>query len=120
MKRTMQKKTEELLKKFERDHEVYVSATEELAAWTVYARIPRSHAPGTHHLHVGRKYLSGPNEHGTVRILRDPVSGDAYSTESWGPMALIDDFVEKALDHILEEKNAMDHGKEAACGPSCI
>jgi len=37
----MQKKIQELLKKFEEDHEIYVSAQDAQTFWMVNARIPR-------------------------------------------------------------------------------
>jgi hypothetical protein len=115
----MQEKTLELIKKFEQDYEIYVSATEALTYWVIYARVPRSQEEGTHHLHHGRKYVSGPNEDGNVLVLRDPFVSDAYSVESWGPMETIDDFVRKALAQILVDKNAADKGQEEGCGTSC-
>ncbi|MGB9177428.1 MAG: hypothetical protein WCB46_11955 [Methanoregula sp.] len=116
----MQAKTLELIKKFEQDNEIYVSATEALTYWVVYARVTRSREEGEiHHLHHGRKYVSGPNEDGNVLILRDPFVSDAYSAESWGPMETIYDFVKKALAQILADKSAADGGKEEGCGTSC-
>jgi hypothetical protein len=116
----MQAKTLELIKKFEQDNEIYVSATEALTYWVVYARVTRNQEEGEiHHLHHGRKYVSGPNEDGNVLIMRDPFASDAYSAESWGPMETIDDFVKKALARILEDKNAADRGEEEGCGTGC-
>ena len=100
----MQEKTQELIKKFEQDYEIYVSVTEALTYWIVYARIQKSQAEGTHHLHHGRKYVSGPNEDGNVLVLRDPFVSDVYSAETWGKMETVDDFVKKALARILEDK----------------
>jgi hypothetical protein len=115
----MKEKTLELIKKFEQDYEIYVSVTEALTYWIVYARIQKSQAEGTHHLHHGRKYVSGPNEDGNVLVLRDPFVSDVYSAETWGKMESVDDFVEKALARILEDKNAADNGQEEGCGISC-
>ena len=67
----------------------------------------------------GKRYVSGPNEGGNVLILPDPSNSDAYLAESWGEMGTIDDFVKKALDHILADKNAADNGQEGSCGSSC-
>jgi hypothetical protein len=118
---TMQKKTQELIKKFEEDYEIYVSVTEALTYWILYARVPRSQAEAeaTRHLHHGLKYVSGPNEAGNVLVLKDPFVSDTYSAESWGPMETIDDFVKKALAQILAEKIAADKGQEEGCGTSC-
>jgi hypothetical protein len=115
----MKEKTLELLKKFEQDYEIYVSATEALTYWIVYARIPQVHEEGPHHMHHGKKYVSGPGQDGNVLVLRDPFVSDEYSVESWGPMETIDDFVKKALARILADKNAADKGQEEGCGTSC-
>ncbi len=115
----MQEKTRELMKKFEQDYEVYVSATDALTYWVIYARIPKSQAEGTHHLHNGVRYVTGPKEDGNVLVMRDPSVSDTYSVESWGPMGTIDDFVKKALAQILVDKEARDKGQEEACGASC-
>jgi hypothetical protein len=115
----MKETTLALLKKFEEDYEVYVSATEALTYWVVYARVQKTHEEGPHHMHHGIKYVSGPNENGNVLVLRDPFVSNGYSAESWGPMATIDDFAKKALAQILSEKNAADKGQEEGCGTSC-
>ncbi|MHB8052533.1 MAG: hypothetical protein ACYDEZ_04480 [Methanoregula sp.] len=115
----MKETTQELIKKFEQENEIYVSATDALTYWIIYARVTRSPAEGIHHLHHGRKYVSGPNENGNVLVLRDPFVSDSYSVESWGLMETIDDFVKKALAQILVEKDAADKGHEEGCGTSC-
>lgn len=115
----MKEATLELLKKFEKDYEISVSATEALTYWVVYARIQKVHEEGPHHMHHGIKYVSGPHEDGNVLVLRDPAISNAYSAESWGPMATIDDFVKKALAQILVEKTAVEKGQEEGCGTSC-
>ena len=115
----MQEKTRELLKKFEQDYEISVSATEALTYWIIYARVRRAGAEGTHHLHHGIKYVSGPGQDGNVLVLRDPFVSDAYSVEVWGPMETIDDFVRKALAQILADKTAAERGEEEGCGTSC-
>jgi hypothetical protein len=114
----MQEKTRELLRKFEQDNEISVSATEALTYWVVYARIQQVHEEGPHHMHHGIKYVSGPNEEGNVLVMRDPFVSSAYSGESWGPMETLDDFVEKALARILADK-AAEKGQEEGCGTSC-
>jgi hypothetical protein len=115
----MQEKTRELLKKFQEENEIYVSATEALTYWVVYARVTRSPSAGTSHPHHGIKYVTGPNEDGNVLVMREPFASDVYSAESWGPMATIDDFVKLALEQILVDKNAADKGQEEGCGTSC-
>ena len=54
----MEEKTLELMKKFEQDHEVYVSATDKLTYWIIYARIPKSRAQGVHNLHAADEDMS--------------------------------------------------------------
>jgi hypothetical protein len=115
----MEEKTLELLKKFEQDHEIYVSATDKLTYWIIYARIPKGRTQDVHHLHIGKKYISGPNEEGNVLILTDPENSDIYEVESWGEMETIDRFVEKALPVILSDKDAIDNEQGEGCGTSC-
>jgi hypothetical protein len=115
----MKEKTLELIQKFEENNEIYVSATEALTYWVVYARVSRGQEKKIHHLHHGIKYVSGPNEEGNVLVLRDPFVSDTYSVESWGPMETIDDFVKKALAQILVDKAAAGKGQEGGCGTSC-
>jgi hypothetical protein len=115
----MGKKTEELLKKFERDHEIYVDATDALTYWIIHARTPKSQEEGLHHLHLGKKYVSGPNEDGNVLIIPDPRISDAYLVESWGKMDSFDDFVNTALARILSDKESQDQGQEEGCGTGC-
>jgi hypothetical protein len=115
----MQEETTELIKKFVQDYEIYIDASDALTYWIIHARIPSNPAEGVHHLHHGKKFISGPNEDGNVLILSNPESSDAYSAESWGKMETIDDFVKKALVRILEDKDAADKGQEEGCGTSC-
>jgi hypothetical protein len=114
----MEEKTLVLMKKFEQDHEVYISATDKQTYWIIYARIPKGRAQGVHNLHIGRKYVSGPNEEGNVLILPDPDNSEDYLAESWGKMDTIDDFLKKSLTHILDDMEAADR-EEGTCGASC-
>jgi hypothetical protein len=115
----MRETTLELIKKFEDDSEVFISATEALTYWSVYARVPRSPAEGTHRVHHGIKYVTGPNEDGNVLILRDPFTSDTYSVESRVPMETIVDFVKKALARIPADRDAAEKGQEEGCGTIC-
>jgi hypothetical protein len=115
----MKESTLELISKFEQDHEINVSATEVLTYWVIYARIPRVHEEGPHHMHHGIKNVTGPNEDGNVLVLRDPFISDACSAESWRPMETMDDFVKKALALIPEDRNPAEKRQEAGCGTSC-
>lgn len=115
----MQEKTKEMLQKFEQDYEIYVSATDKLTYWILYARVNREQDEGTHRLHYGKKYVTAPGEQGNVLVMSDPFRSDAYTVESWGPMNTIDDFVKKGLAQILTDKTAADKGQEEGCGTSC-
>jgi len=116
----MKESTLTLIKKFEQDYEIYVSATEALTYWVVYARVTRSPSAGSSHPHHGIKYVTGPNEDGNVLVLRDPFISDQYSVESWGKMETIDDFVNKALAQLLVDKNAAERGESEECGAGCV
>ena len=115
----MKDSTRELMKKFEQDYEVYLSATEALTYWIVYARQLRTPEGEGSHPHHGIRFVTGPNEEGNVLLFRNPASSDAYSAESWGPMETIDDFVKKALARILSEKGSGETGAGGECGTSC-
>lgn len=75
----------ELIKKFEEDSEIVVSATEALTCCIVYGRVFRSPANGTSQLHHGIQHMAGSNEDGTVLVLREPVISDTCSVEFRGP-----------------------------------
>jgi len=115
----MQEETREFIKKFEQDYEIYIDASDALTYWIINARIPNDPTEGVHHLHHGKKFVSGPNGDGNVLILSNPQSSDAYSVESWGKMETIDDFVKKALTRLLADKDAADKGNEEGCTTSC-
>jgi len=117
--KNMEEKTVELLKKFEREHEVYISATDMQTYWILFARIPKGGEIGTHNLHISRKYVSGPSEGGNILILPDPENSDSYETDSWGDIRTIDEFVQKALPHILEFMEEMQGTSQEKCGSSC-
>jgi hypothetical protein len=106
----MQEKTEELIKKFEQDYEINVGVTETLTSWSVFAQMQEKPGTGFHTRHKGKRYVTGPSANGKVQIFSDPRNSDAYTVESWGMMELCDDFVEKALAHILADRNAADNG----------
>jgi len=115
----MLEKTQQLLKKFEQEHEVYVDATDAQYYWIIHARVPKGHEEGLHHLHLDKKYISGPTQEGSVLIMPDPRISDAYQVESWGKLESFDDFVKKGLASILADKDARDQGQEEGCGSSC-
>jgi hypothetical protein len=109
------KNTQDLLKKFEQAHEIYVSIQDAQTFWMVNARIPKKQE--SHH--QSRKYVSGPNENGNVLIFPDHQHSDAYVTENWGAMDSFDDFVDKALAAILADKIESDQKLKEGCGSSC-
>jgi hypothetical protein len=111
----VEKKIQELLKKFEQDHEIYVSAQDAQTFWMVNARIPKKQE--SHHR--SRKYVSGPNEQGNVLIFPDHERSDAYVTENWGTIKTFEDFVEKALASILTDKEESDQKLQEGCGSTC-
>jgi hypothetical protein len=111
----VQEKTQDLLKKFEQDHEIYVSAQDAQTFWMVNARIPKKQE--SHHR--SRKYISGPNENGNVLIFPDHEVMDVYLTENWGTMKTFEDFVDKALTAILSDKEESDQKLQEGYGTSC-
>jgi hypothetical protein len=117
--KNMREKTQDLSKKLEREHEIYVDATDALTYCIIHARIPLSMDKGIHPLHYGKKYVSVPNENGNVLILPDPRVSDEYIVETWGMTESFDDFVKKALARILNDKGESDTGMRESCGSSC-
>jgi hypothetical protein len=111
----VQKKTQDLLKKFEQDYEIYVDAHDEKSYWVVTARIP--HKQDSHHR--SRRYISGRNEEGNVLIFIDPDLRDTYSIENWGTMETFEDFVDKTLAAILADMEESDQKLQEGCGTSC-
>jgi hypothetical protein len=100
---------EELLKKFEQEHEVYVDAQDAKSYWMVNARLPKKQE-SLHNLHRARKYVTSRNKEGIVLVLPNPAISDSYSLETWGTMDTFRDFVEKALARILEDLAGSDLG----------
>jgi hypothetical protein len=111
----VEKKIQELLKKFEQDHEIYISAQDAQTFWLVNARIPKKQE--SHHRLM--KYVSGPNENGNVLIFPDHQRSDVYVTENWGTIKTFEDFVEKALASILTDKEESDQKLREGCGSTC-
>jgi hypothetical protein len=114
----MLKKTQELIKKFERDHEVYMDAHDEKVYWILTARIPKK--PGdVHRTHRMKQYVSAREQKGMVLILPNPEISPHYTVEDWGPMETIDEFVEKSFERILEDKEEYEKGGQESCDASC-
>jgi len=80
---SMFKKTEELLKKFEQENEIYVEARDQKSYWEVTAKMPKK-IDGLHHLHRTKKYVSGRDQEGDVLILQNPEVYESYTVEQWG------------------------------------
>jgi len=112
----MREKTQDLLKKFEHDYRIYVSATDAQTYWIIHARVPKSELGEFPPLQPRKKYISGPDQNGSVLILSDSRSSDTCMVESWGPMETFDDFVKKALSQIMVDKNVADKGVAEGCG----
>jgi hypothetical protein len=84
----------------------------------VTARIPKKQET-LHHVHYARKYITSRNEEGNILIIPQPERSDVYLVENWGKMETFDDFLEKALARILEDKKESDTGNEEGCGKGC-
>ncbi|MDD1701771.1 MAG: hypothetical protein LUQ31_02175 [Methanoregula sp.] len=110
--------TREHIKKFEDDHEVYMSADDKESYWIITARIPKKTSE-VHHTHRMVRYVSARSEGGTVLVLHHPEVSESYTVEDWGTMDTIDDFVEKSFKRILEDKEEYDRGSADECGTGC-
>jgi hypothetical protein len=115
----MVEKINEILKKFEQDHEVYVDAQDTKAYWVVTARIPKSGQKGLHNLHQGVRYITASNGDGNVLVMHNPELSGNFFIETWEKSKTFEDFVTRSLKRILEEKNAADPGPVEGCGSGC-
>jgi hypothetical protein len=113
-------KVEEVLKKFEQEHEVYVDAQDTKAYWVITARIPKSGEAGIHNLHKGIRFVTASYGDGNVLVMNDPERAGNFFIETWEKSKSFDDFVEIALKRILEEKNAADKSSAEGCGSGCV
>jgi hypothetical protein len=98
----MFEKTEELLKKFEQENEIYVEARDQKSYWEVTAKMPKK-IDGLHRLHRTKKYVSGREQEGNVLIIQNPEVYESYTVEQWGTMNTFDDFVRKTLDALKQD-----------------
>jgi len=114
----MLKKTQDILKKFQREHEVFVDAQDAKSYWMITARPPKK-GQEVHHTHRVKQYISGRDQEGNVLILVNPEINSNFIVEQWGAMETFDDFVEKALDRVLEDMEEYDQGLAEGCEPSC-
>jgi hypothetical protein len=94
----MQKKTIDLIKKFENDHDVTVWMTKVVKSPRIW----------------GRKFITTPGAMGEVLVIRSPQSNDIYTQESWGKIDSFDEFVEKVLARITS--SPLEEDEECACG----
>ena len=112
-------KVNEILKKFEQEHEVYVDAQDTKAYWVITARIPETDKKGVHNLHRGIRYITASSGDGNVLVMNDPERAGNFFIETWDKSENFEDFVKTALDRIIEEKNAADKGSAEGCGSGC-
>lgn len=113
----MQKPTIEMVKAFEKAHDVRVEAHEshehpiywEVTVWmtktadyewmTGKKDVPRV---------WGRKYLTTPTASGQVMVMKNPQRSNAFTLETWGSLASYDEFVKKVLDQVKENPLEID------------
>jgi len=112
---TMLKKTEDLLKKFEQENEVYLEARDQKSYWEVTARMPKK-IDSLHHLHRAKRYITGREQEGNVLIIQNPEVYESYTVEQWGGFATFDDFVGLVLEavkqDIIDYENSCKEGDE--------
>jgi hypothetical protein len=101
-KTQMDKKTEDLLKKFEQDNEIYVEARDQKSYWEITAKMPKK-IDDLHRLHRTKKYITGREQDGNVLIIQNPEVYETYSVEQWGAMPTFDDFVNKVLKALQQD-----------------
>jgi hypothetical protein len=113
----MLRKTQDMVKKFQREHEVSVDAQDATSCWMVTARPPKK-GNEIHHAHRVKIYISGRDQEGTVLIIRNPEINADFVTEQWGAMETFDDFVIKAMGRILKDMEEYEKGREGCdtCG----
>jgi hypothetical protein len=98
----MFKKTEDMLKKFEQEHEIYVEARDQKSYWEVTAKMPKK-INSLHRLHRTKQYVSGRDQEGNVLILQNPEVYESYTVEQWGAIPTFDDFVAKVLSALKQD-----------------
>jgi hypothetical protein len=98
----MQEKNKELIQKFE----IYISSRDAQTDWLLYSHEIGNPAAGTHHLFSGIRFVSSPKDEGSLPVMKDPLSSNAYSVKSLALMKMIDDFVKKDLPGSLLAKTS--------------
>ncbi|HTY15450.1 MAG TPA: hypothetical protein VMC42_07055 [Methanoregulaceae archaeon] len=99
------------LKKFERDHEVYVDAVDEKSYWIITAKIPQSQK----HAHRMKQYIGAINARGSVVVIDNPVLSENYHVEQWENIGTFDDFLERGFERILEDIEEYKSGSGKSC-----
>jgi hypothetical protein len=115
----MPEKMNDVLKKFEQDHEIYVDAQDTKAYWVVTARIPKADQSGIHNLHQGIRFITASYGDGNVLVMNDPERAGNFFIETWKKSENFEDFVKTALGRILEEKDGINKGSGGECGSGC-
>lgn len=98
----MYKKTEDLLKKFEQEHEIYVEARDQKSYWEVTAKMPKK-IDDLHRLHRTKQYVTGREQDGNVLIIQNPEVYQSYTVEQWGKFDTFDDFVSRVLTALQQD-----------------
>ena len=107
----MAESVKERLKKFEREHEVYVDAEDEKAYWIITAKIPEK----AKHAHRMKQYIGAINANGSVVVIDNPIQSENYYVEQWDNIGTFDDFLERGFRRILEDIEEYDSGSKATC-----
>ena len=110
--------TENHVKKFQQEAEVYLDTRDLKDYWVITSRPPKKQTD-LHHIHRSRKYVSSRNMDGAVLVLPDPEMSPQYTVESWGEMKRFEDFVEKAMERIRGDMEEFSKGSGGECAESC-
>ncbi len=110
--------TENHVRKFQQETEVYLDTRDLKDYWVITARPPKG-GDELHHTHRSRKFVSSRNMDGAVLVLPDPELSPQYTVENWGTMDRFEDFVEKAMDRIRTDMDQFSQGSTGECGASC-
>ena len=107
----MTETVKERLKKFEREHEVYVDAADEKSYWIVTAKIPQKGK----HTHRMKQFIGAINARGSVVVIDNPVLSENYYVEQWDNTGTFDDFLDRAFKRILEDILENESGSGKSC-----
>ncbi len=104
-------KTIEIVKRFEKEHGMRIETheTSENPVWwdvTVWMTKTADYQKMVGKPDLprvwGRKYLTTPTADGRVMVVRSPQKSDAFTIETWGPLASYDEFVKKVLEQVKD------------------